>query len=86
MVMQEKKGGIPVPAHGDAVLEPGGNHIMFMSITGPIKAGDAVPVTLTFRSGATLTVTAVAKDYTGASESYAPSSSPSASMSMSGMG
>ena len=33
MVMQEKKGGIAVPAKGSAVLEPGGNHIMLMGLT-----------------------------------------------------
>jgi copper(I)-binding protein len=81
MVMQQKKGGIPVPAHGNAVLEPGGNHIMFMDVSAPIKAGDDVVLTLTFKSGATMTVTAVAKDYNGANESYQPS--PAASMSMS---
>jgi periplasmic copper chaperone A len=90
MVMQQKKGGIPVPAHGDAVLQPGGNHIMFMDVSAPIKAGDDVVLTLTFKSGATMTVTAVAKDYNGANESYQPSPGTSISMSptatISGMG
>jgi periplasmic copper chaperone A len=90
MVMKEKKGGITVPARGAVVLEPGGNHIMFMDVTAPIKAGDDVVLTLTFTSGATMEVTAVAKDYTGASESYQPSPGTSMSMSpstsMSGMG
>jgi copper(I)-binding protein len=77
MVMQEKKGGIVVPAGGTAVLEPGGNHIMLMGLTGPVKAGQQVPVTLTFASGLTLEVMAVGKDFTGAEESYNPSPSMS---------
>jgi hypothetical protein len=79
MVMQEKKGGIEVPANGSAVLEPGGNHIMLMELAAPIKVGDDVTITLTFQSGATLQIVAPAKDYEGASESYNPS--PSGSMS-----
>jgi periplasmic copper chaperone A len=82
MVMQPREGGIPVPAHGAAVLEPGGNHIMLLGVTAPIKIGDDVVLTVTFSSGATMTVTAVAKDYNGASESY----QPSPAMSMSGSG
>ena len=80
MVMQEKKEGIAVPAKGEVVLEPGGNHIMLMKITGPIKAGDTVAFTLTFKSGKTLEMSAVAKDYDGAKESYQPSASMSSGM------
>ena len=78
-VMQEKKDGITVPAHGSAVLEPGGNHIMLMELAGPIKVGEKVAITLTFRSGTTLQIEAAARDYDGGSESYNPS--PSGSMS-----
>ncbi len=79
MVMQEKKGGIEIPAHGSTVLEPGGNHIMLMDLASPIKAGDEVSFVLTFSTGPTLSITAVAKDFDGAKESYQPS--PSSSMS-----
>ncbi|MBI1375883.1 MAG: copper chaperone PCu(A)C [Frankiales bacterium] len=78
MVMQQKSGGIVVPAHGSAVLEPGGDHIMLMDVAAPIVAGDDVVLTLTFRSGSSLEVHAVAKDYTGAGESYQASPSASA--------
>ncbi|MFN8169251.1 MAG: copper chaperone PCu(A)C [Candidatus Nanopelagicales bacterium] len=77
MVMQEKKGGIVVPAGGTAVLEPGGNHIMLMGLSAPVTAGEQVPITLTFASGLTLEVSAVGKDFTGAQESYDPSPSMS---------
>jgi copper(I)-binding protein len=77
MVMREQKDGIPVPADGTVVLEPGGQHLMLMGVTAPIKPGDLVPFTLTFASGGTLTFSATAKDFAGAQESYQPS--PSAS-------
>ena len=44
--------GPPVPAGGRATFSPGGYHLMLMGLTRPLKAGDAVPVTLTFASGA----------------------------------
>ena len=42
-----------------------------------VKAGDQVPLTLTFASGLSLEITAVGKDFTGAEESYNPSPSMS---------
>ncbi len=70
MVMQEKAGGIPVPAGGQAVLEPGGDHIMLMDVAAPIRPGDVVTLTLTFSDGSTTQVEAVAKEFTGADEDY----------------
>lgn len=34
-------------------LKPGGYHIMLMALKQPLKAGDVVPLTLTFEDGAT---------------------------------
>ena len=79
MVMQEKEDGITIPAGGTAVLQPGGDHIMFMDVTTAIKPGDSVPLTLTFADGTTLQVSALAKSYSGGNEPYS-SSSPSPSM------
>ena len=70
MVMQEKADGIPVPAGGQAVLEPGGDHIMLMDVAAPIRPGDVVTLTLTFSDGSTTQVEAVAKEFTGADEDY----------------
>jgi periplasmic copper chaperone A len=70
MVMQEKKGGFTIPAKGSLELAPGGNHLMLMDLTGPIKAGDDVTFTLTMKDGSTYEFTAPAKDYTGANENY----------------
>jgi copper(I)-binding protein len=70
MVMQPIDGGFVVPAGEMLMLEPGGNHIMNMGVTGPILAGDDVTVTLTLDDGSTLEFTAPAKDYAGANENY----------------
>ncbi len=53
--------GIDVPAGGTVELKPGGLHLMFLDIPAPFKAGETIPVTLTFEKAgaveATLTVT-----------------------------
>ncbi len=69
-VMRPVDGGFVIPAGGTLTLEPGGFHIMFMGVQSPIAAGDEVKVTLTLGDGSTLSFTAVAKDFTGANESY----------------
>jgi copper(I)-binding protein len=45
---------VPLPAGGQVTFAPGGHHLMFVGLTKPLKAGDSVPVTLTFASGATV--------------------------------
>jgi copper(I)-binding protein len=70
--MQEKSGGFVVKAGQEFVLKPGGNHLMFMGITGPLKAGTTVTVVLTFSDGSTLPVTAEVRTFSAAQESYAP--------------
>ena len=44
---------IPVPAGGEAVLQPGGLHIMMIDLKSPLKEGDTVPFTFTFDDGST---------------------------------
>ena len=85
MAMQPIEGGFEVPANGSLELKPGGNHIMIMDLTTPVKPGDEVTVTLTLADGSTVPFTAVAKEYAGANETYKPGEA-SPSMSMSGMG
>ena len=41
-------GGLDVPAHGRAALEPNGRHLMLVGLKGPLPRGARVPVTLTF--------------------------------------
>jgi copper(I)-binding protein len=70
MVMQPKEGGLVIAAGGEAVLEPGGDHIMLMEVVDPIRPGDEVVVTLEFSDGSTLDLTATAKTFTGGGEEY----------------
>jgi copper(I)-binding protein len=85
MVMREKDGGFTVPAGGDLVLAPGGNHIMLMDLVEPVVAGDEVTFTLTFSDESTLDFTAPAKDYAGANESYEGGDDMEGTESMEGM-
>ncbi|WP_016699546.1 copper chaperone PCu(A)C [Actinoalloteichus spitiensis] len=70
MVMREVEGGFVVPASGSLSLEPGGDHIMLMDLTGPLTAGEDVSFTLTFSDDSTYEFSAPVKDYSGANESY----------------
>lgn len=56
MQMREVEGGIPLPASGTQMLEPGGYHVMFMGLNAPLKEGSTFPLTLSFKSGAEVTV------------------------------
>jgi periplasmic copper chaperone A len=42
---------IEVKARGEAVLQPGGLHVMLIDLKAPMKEGDSVPITLTFDDG-----------------------------------
>ncbi|WBC07795.1 copper chaperone PCu(A)C [Micromonospora sp. WMMA1947] len=72
MAMRQKQGGVVVAARSQATLEPGGDHLMLMDLTRPVRPGDQLDITLTFADGRTQTFSAVAKPFTGAQESYAP--------------
>jgi len=75
MVMQPKEGGIPIPAGSSATLEPGGDHIMLMDVTAPIEPGDVIELDLELSDGSTITMTATAKEFSGADEDYESESS-----------
>ena len=49
MRMREVTGGVPLKAGQSFELKPGGYHIMMMDLKQPVKAGDRVPLTLTFK-------------------------------------
>ncbi len=70
LVMRRVESGFTIPADGQLVLEPGGDHIMLMDLTAPLRAGDEVTFVLTFSDDSTLTFDAPVKDYAGANESY----------------
>jgi len=54
MQMGRIEGGIALPAHSAHALERGGDHVMFMGLTGP--AGDSVTLTLTFEQAGEVTI------------------------------
>ena len=68
--MRQVEGGFTIPAEGSIDLEPGGDHLMLMGLTGPVEAGVEVSFTLTFGDDSTMSFTAPAKDYSGAQEEY----------------
>lgn len=49
---------IPIPAHADAVLEPGGYHIMLIDLVAPLQEGTEVELDLEFMTADPQTVTA----------------------------
>ena len=72
MSMQEKEGGFTIPAGESLHFEPGGDHIMIMGLEKAIKPGEQISLDLVTADGETVEVTAVAKEYSGAQEDYAP--------------
>lgn len=49
---------IDIKARGEAVLKPGGLHIMLIDLKAPMQEGDLVPITLTFGDGSSKKVEA----------------------------
>ena len=49
---------IEVKSKGEAVLKPGGLHVMLIDMKAPMKEGDSVPITLMFDDGSSKTVDA----------------------------
>ncbi len=83
MVMRPKKGGFSLPAGTTHQLSPGGDHIMLMDLTKPVRAGDEVRVTLTFADKSSMSFTAPARSYSGAEENYEPGEGDMSDMDMS---
>ena len=49
---------VPLPAGGELAFRPGGHHLMLFGLAPDVKAGQTIPLTLRFRSGAVVTVAA----------------------------
>lgn len=47
---------VAVPEGEDVLFEPGGKHVMFIGLKQPLKAGDIVPLTLTFENAGEIAV------------------------------
>ena len=56
MRMRELADGLPIPAGETVMLTPGGFHLMFMDLQGPLVEGETVDVTLTFEQAGEVTV------------------------------
>jgi copper(I)-binding protein len=56
MRMVEVEDGIVIPADGMAMLQRGGDHVMFMGLTQPLAQGDEVNVTLIFENAGEIEV------------------------------
>ena len=71
MKMQQIEGGLVIPAGQSAVLEPGGNHLMLMQLTGDVLAGDSISVKFNFDGADSITLDGVvAKPAEGGDEEY----------------
>jgi uncharacterized protein YcnI/copper(I)-binding protein len=56
MKMNELPDGLVIPAGESVALAPGGFHLMFMDLTGPLVEGESVTVTLTFEKAGAVEV------------------------------
>ncbi|OLT02823.1 hypothetical protein BJF90_28790 [Pseudonocardia sp. CNS-004] len=70
MVMRPRADGFALEPGTPHVLAPGGDHIMIMDLTAPIRPGDQVEVTLSLSDGSTTRFTALAKETSGGEENY----------------
>lgn len=70
--MRQKDGGFVVPAKGSVTLTPGGEHFMLMELVKPITTGQNVAFTIRFEDGSTTDFDALARDFDGNQENYAP--------------
>lgn len=61
MKMRQVK-DILVPAGGEAVLKPGGLHVMLIDMKGPLSAGDTVPITLKLEDGSSKEIGAIVRN------------------------
>lgn len=53
--------GVAVPPGGEAVLQPGGLHIMFIEIDAQFVQGQRIPVTLRFERAGDVSITFIAR-------------------------
>ena len=54
MSMRELESGLEIPAGETVTLEPGGYHLMFVTLKAPFANGEKLPVTLTFEKAGTV--------------------------------
>lgn len=71
-LMKEAEDGFVIPAGGEHVLEPGGDHLMLMKLNAPIATGEDVELTLLDATGEEYVVSVTARAFSGAEEHYVP--------------
>lgn len=69
-VMRPKEGGFVIAAGRSHTLAPGGDHLMLMELTRPIKPGDEITFTLKLAGGSSVALRAQAKAFAGGNEKY----------------
>lgn len=69
-MMQEVTAGFTLEPEQELLLEPGGNHIMLMDLSKPLKPGEEVTFTFHFSDGSAQNFKAIVKEFEGANESY----------------
>lgn len=72
MKMTEKKGGFVIPAGGNLSLNPGGDHIMLMDVSGELANGQQVALDMVAADGTTFAWSVPVRSFAGAQETYAP--------------
>lgn len=70
--MRQIDGGFLIPAQRTVTLTPGGEHFMLMDLPKPIVTGQKVAFTIRFPDGSTKSFDALARDFDGNQENYAP--------------
>ncbi|MGE0829557.1 MAG: copper chaperone PCu(A)C [Hyphomonadaceae bacterium] len=60
--------GVDIPAHGRVAFAPGGLHLMIEGLSGPLAAGEALPLRLTFARAGSVDILALV-DRPGQSQS-----------------
>ena len=71
-LMRRADDGFLVAAGGEHVLAPGGDHLMLMELTGPLRTGQEVTVVVVDADGGEHELTVTARAFAGAEESYRP--------------
>ncbi|WP_285712686.1 copper chaperone PCu(A)C [Erythrobacter oryzae] len=61
MRMRQLEDGLDIPSGGEVTLKPGSFHVMLMDLKQPLKAGDTVPLMLTFAGAGTLETQLIVK-------------------------
>lgn len=72
MKMRALADGLPVPAGATVSLKPGGLHIMFFDLKGPLTAGQTFDLELTFKTAGKITVPVTVGDLAGAKPASDP--------------